>query len=98
MPETFKEQIASAEAAIEFAQSVRRIHRRKTERGSPQREQDIETALDRLKAAMGPLRTIIGGFPYGPPTAIAEDRRNAVRDASAAVQAERRKLWKMKER
>jgi aminoglycoside phosphotransferase family enzyme len=85
----------SADRAIENAQRVRRFHRRRTERASMQRKTDIEVALQRLKEAMRPLRTEIGRFPYGPQTDAAEANREAIRERSASIQSERRKLWKM---
>lgn len=90
--------IENAEAAVAYAQQVRRYHARRTDRRSGQRAADISLALERLKEAMEPLRSEIGRFPYGPATATADRNRQAIRDASAAVQAERRKLWKMKPR
>lgn len=88
----------SAWTAVEFARLVRKAHRRKSPRGSQQRETDIQEALDRLKSSMRPLRRVIGTFPYGPQTEIAEGNRQEIRRASAAIQAERRKLWKMRQR
>lgn len=93
MPENL---IEDAEAAIAFAQQVRRFHRRRTHRDSEQRSEDIRLALERLREAMSPLRTEIGRFPYGPQTSIAEGNRQRIRDASDAIQRERRKLWKMR--
>jgi hypothetical protein len=88
----------AADRAIENAQRVRRFHRRRTERDSVQRKTDIVVALQRLKEAMRPLRTEIGRFPYGPQTDSAEANRGAIRERSAAIQSERRKLWKMQGR
>jgi hypothetical protein len=88
----------AADRAIENAQRVRRFHRRRTERDSVQRKTDIVVALQRLKEAMRPLRTEIGRFPYGPQTDSAEANREAIRERSAAIQSERRKLWKMQGR
>jgi hypothetical protein len=87
--------LAEAEAAVRHAQMVRNQHRRRTERGSPTREADIALALDRLKAAMRPLRSEIGRFKYG---SAGDDSREAIRGASLAIQKERRKLWKMRSR
>lgn len=91
-----KDTIDAADAAVIFAQQVRRIHRRRTNKRSEQRSSDIELALTRLKEAMAPLRTEIGRFPYGPQTDAAERNRDAIREASERIQRERRKLWKMK--
>lgn len=88
--------IETAVAACQYAQQVRRYHRRRTNRTSSQRETEIEIALTRLKEAMAPLRSHIGKFPYGPQTTAAEENRQLIRDASTAIQAERRKLWKMR--
>jgi hypothetical protein len=84
-----------AEAAIENAKRVRAAHARRSRRGSPRREQDINIALDRLKTAMKPLRSEIGRFPYGPDTEKAEQNRKIITDLSGDIQKERRKLWKM---
>lgn len=84
-----------AEVATAYAQEVRQHHRRRTEKRSRQRQADIKLALRRLKEAMKPLRSEIGRFPYGAQTDEAEARRAAIREASAAIQRERRKLWKM---
>lgn len=93
-----QEDIDAAYAACDYAQSVRKMHRRRSTMGSAQREQDIQIGLDRLKDAIAPIRSVIGTFPYGPQTGEAERNRVAVLEASAAIQAERRKLWKMKAR
>ena len=90
-----KDAIETARAAVVLAQSVRSRHRRRTDRGSARRVADIHHALDRLTTAMAPLRSEIGRFPYGPQTTVAEKERELIRDASAALQVERRKLWKM---
>lgn len=90
--------LENAEAAVVFAQAVRSTHRRRTNKTSKQRKDDIALALTRLREAMAPLRSEIGKFPYGPQTGAAEKNRQAIRDASAAIQRERRKLFKMKKR
>jgi len=91
-----KEALEAANAAVVFAQQVRKHHRRRTGRTSEQRNSDIDTALQRLKDAMAPLRSEIGRFPYGPQSDAAERNRDKIRAASDALQRERRKLWKMK--
>ena len=85
----------NAQAAVDNAVRVRAYHRRRTEKRSPQRRQDITVARERLKEAMKPLKSAIGKFPYGPQTTTAEANREAIREMSAAIQSERRKLWKM---
>jgi hypothetical protein len=87
--------IEAADAAAAFAQQVRRVHRHRTDRRSPGRIEDINSALEKLKAAMQPIRSEICRFPYGPQTTIAERNREKIRKASEALQRERRKLWKM---
>lgn len=84
-----------ARLAVENARRVRSFHRRRTDKRSPQRKNDILVARDRLKEAMKPLKSEIGRFPYGPQTDAAEENRQAIRDMSNAIQSERRKLWKM---
>lgn len=98
MPTVLPQQaIDDADAAVAFAAQVRKFHRRRTDkRQSVQRSADIESALSRLKDAMEPLRSEIGRFPYGAQTDAAERNRETIRDASAAIQRERRKLWKMR--
>lgn len=91
-------ELDAAEAAVQNAVRVREFHRRRTERNSPQRAQDIEIALERIKDAMKPLKSMIGQFPYGPQTVTAERNREEIRAASLALQAQRRKLWKMQNR
>ena len=96
MPEKLDKNILdAADAAVRNAQDVRRYHRRRTQRRSSQRKTDIAVALQRLKEAMAPLKSEIGKFPYGPQTTEAEKNRQLIRKASDAIQAERRKLWKM---
>lgn len=80
---------------MKFAQQTRNYHRRRTPKNSPQREQDLRLAVERLREAMRPLKSEIGRFHYGPQTDAAEANREAIREASAALQRERRKLWKM---
>lgn len=92
-----QEAIDGADASVAFARQVRRFHAKRG-RTSPQRAEDIERALSRLREAMGPLRSEIGRFPYGPQTSVAEANRQKIREASAAIQRERRKLWKMQPR
>lgn len=90
--------VEQAEAAVDLARSVRRLHARRTKKGTKQRETDIDNALERIRSAMRPLRTLIARFPYGPQTTTAEANRERVRQASEALQRERRKLWKMQSR
>jgi hypothetical protein len=96
MPQTRPDDLLdAAQAAVLNARRVREFHARRTEKTSKQRIQDIVIARERLLDAMKPLKSIIGGFPYGPPTEVAEANREEIREVSRALQAERRKLWKM---
>lgn len=79
-----------------FAQQVRKMHRRRTDKLAETRLRDIDAAFDRLRTAMRPLRSASGKFVYGPQTDVAEENREIIRRASAAIQRERRKLWKMR--
>lgn len=96
--ETIKKMLEDARSAAAFARRTRERHGKQTDRDSPQRIEDIELALARIREAMQPLRTEIGRFPYGAQTDAAERVRDRIRAASAALQSERRKLWKMKPR
>jgi hypothetical protein len=99
MPTRLSEnEIRNAEDAVAYARHVRKFHAKRTERRSPQRATDIALALQRLREAMKPLRSEIGRFPCEPCNAIAEQNRQRIRDASAEIQKERRKLWKMKDK
>jgi hypothetical protein len=86
--------LEQAEAAVAYAQQVRRYHRRR-KINAETRHRELEVARERLKEAMKPLRTEIGRFPYGAQTVTAEENREKIRQASKAIQAERRKLTKM---
>jgi hypothetical protein len=86
------ELVSNAEDAVVYAQAVRKAHRRRTRRGTPQREADIRIALERLARAMRPIRRRIARIPYLRVTDPAED----LRAASQEIQKERRKLWKLK--
>jgi hypothetical protein len=87
--------LLEAELAVQNAQDVRALHRKRSQKGEPDREYDLKEALRRVKRAMKPLRSEIGKFPYGPQTDDAEVNRMLIRGASQALQRERRKLWKM---
>lgn len=84
-----------ARLAVQAAQEVREYHRKRTARDDLQRLADITIALERVKAAMKPLRSEIGRFPKQPPSAPILARQDKIRAASHALQRERRKLWKM---
>lgn len=86
---TASELISEATKATKYAQSVRAHHARRTRPGSMQRKVDIDLALERLAAAMKPIRRRIARLPY-----LTEDG-DEIREASLDIQRERRKLWKM---
>jgi hypothetical protein len=85
-------------AAVRYAESVRRLHRRRSPKGARQREADLGLARDRLRGAMRPLKSIIGKYQYAPQTSVAQRNRAALIEVSQAIQAERRKVWKMMQR
>lgn len=96
MPKDLPErEIESANAAVAYAQQVRKFHRRRSARNAAQRVHDVELALKRLKTAMTPLKSEMGRFPYGPQTIQAEANREVIRVAAADIKRERIKLWKM---
>lgn len=95
MPDPLPEKhLEAAAAAVAFAVQVRRYHRRRTGKDAKQRQADIARALRRIKVAMAPLRSEIGRLATGPST----ERSREIREASLALQRERRKLWKMRAR
>lgn len=93
-----EESLREADLAVQHAQEVRAYHRKRTERGDRQRETDIALALERVRLAMKPLRSEIGRFRHQESLPNLIERREKIRDASLALQRERRKLWKMQER
>lgn len=89
--------LKEARAAVRHAQDTRTAHRRRTGRGSKQREADITESIRRLKAAMVPLRSFRGSAPFKTQTAAHGSLVERVEQASRSLQSERRKLWKMKD-
>lgn len=87
--------LTEADLAVQAAQEVRAFHRKRSARDDQQRQDDLTLALDRVKMAMKPLRSEIGRFPKQPPSATILARQSRIREASLALQRERRKLWKM---
>lgn len=91
--------LKEAHAAIRHAVSTREYHARRYVKGSSMREQDLQTARDRLKKAMLPLRSWLGQAPYERnPTHAHEEITERVQRASREIQAQRRRLWKMQKR
>lgn len=85
--------IREAWAAVSHAREVRKRHARQTDRGTSQREADLKIARLGIDHAMKPLRSEIGAAAYRH-----IPREDDIREASQALQAERRKLWKMQDR
>lgn len=94
-PDQISAFLEEANLATQSAQEVREYHRKRTVRADQQRRDDINLALERIKAAMTPLRSEIGRFHKQPTSDIVLDRQRKIREASKALQRERRKLWKM---
>ena len=97
-PSAIAQALKEAELAAEAARECREFHRKRTEKGDRQREADLNMAMERVRAAMKPLRSEIGRFPSQSRTATVEARQNRIRAASRQLQSERRKLWKMLDR
>lgn len=92
------EELKSAEAAIRHAKDVRAYHAKRTKRGSKQREQDLQSASDRLKSAMAPIRSYLGRAAYEMKTPLRSKHQVEAKRVSKKLQKERRSLWKMKDR
>lgn len=93
-----EEVLREASMAVQNAQEVRSYHRKRTDRKDRQRNADLNLALDRVKAAMKPLRSEIGRFPKYQRTTSNVERKRIIKSASLSLQKERRKLWKMIDR
>lgn len=89
--------LTNARLAAQFSQDVRAYHRRRTEKNAEQRTKDLAEARERVRKAMFPLRSYLGRAPYLETTQARLDMQDRVRDASQALQKERRKLWKMQQ-
>lgn len=92
------EMCKNSASAIEYAQRVRSYHAKRSRRGAKQRESDLGLALDRLRAAMRPIRSEIASYPFKPLREASVEDREKIISASKAIQRERRKLWKMRKR
>jgi hypothetical protein len=90
--------LKEAYAAVRHAQDVRTFHGRRTKKGSGQRETDLAEARDKLKRVMKPLRSFLGQAPYKTQSQAHQDLTDRIKEASAAIQKERRSLWKMQKR
>lgn len=89
-----EDQLTVAQAAVDHAQDVRAVHRRRSRRGSPERESAIKEARRRLREAMQPLREHQGRVSYAKRD-LSDIDYDRIREVSRSMQAERRKLWKM---
>jgi len=90
-------ELKEAKRAYEFSQQVRAHHRRRTDKGDSQREFDLQQARERLTAAMGPLRSYLARSQYVAPSKLRQGYLTRYRNASLALQSERRKVWKMQQ-
>jgi uncharacterized membrane protein YccC len=90
-----KQQLDEARKAAEFARNTRAYHKWRTEPGSRQRHTDCSIAVARLRRAMVPLRSYLGAAPFGPQTPEVLAMIERTKEASALLQRERRKLWKL---
>lgn len=85
------ELLSAADRAVAHAIGTRKAHARKSKRGGRQRETDISIALERIAAAMKPIRRKVARLSYS----SVEIDGESLRGASQSLQRERRKLWKM---
>lgn len=90
--------IKEALMAVRHARDVRKVHARRTTKGTKQREDDLQMASSRVKLAMKPLRSFLGSAPSKTQTDAFVDLTERVKQASSELQAERRKLWKMQDK
>lgn len=96
--ESIESDLKKAAVAVRHAQDVRKNHARLTIKGSKQREDDLEIAAERVREAMKPIRSHLGRAPSDRSTDNREEILERVREASAALQKERRRIWKMRVR
>lgn len=90
------EMLERGEKAIAQAQDVRSYHRKRTRIGHPQRNTDILHAMQKVQAAMRPIRSALGRAPYQPLNETSRSETDELKAMSKRVQAERRKLWKLR--
>lgn len=89
--------LKNADDAITYAQDVRAFHRRRTKKGVRQRETDLKHAVARVQRAMKPIRASLGRARHLPQTYEKARRVDELKAKSQLLQAERRKLWKMRQ-
>lgn len=88
--------LMDANSAVKHAQDVRAFHRKRTRPGERHRSVDVRNALKRLRDAMAPIRSALGRAPYDKLNATTRKRHDELRAVSQLIQAERRKLWKLR--
>lgn len=88
--------ILGADGAVSNAQDVRAFHRKRTHKGHQQRETDIKHALQRIQTAMKPIRSELGRVRYRGQSSERLAEALLLKAASARLQTERRKLWKLR--
>lgn len=87
--------LKEAHAACRHSEDIRGFYARRSERESKQRQDDLHMARERVRLAMIPLRSYLGAEAARSGTRRNVELYERVRKASKALQAERRKLWKM---
>jgi hypothetical protein len=92
-----QEMIERGVLAVQHARQVRNLHAKRSTKGAKNRETDLQTALDRLRGAMAPIRGALAAQkpPY---SERGIEQRALLLDTSDVMQRERRKLWKMQKR
>lgn len=84
--------IADSRVAVRRAATLRKDLRWNSKRWDSARRERIELEIRRLGAAMAPIRSAIGRLVWEPVAAALDTR---LRDASRALQYERKQLKKM---
>lgn len=87
--------LKEARAAVRHAQDTRNLHARRSKKGTPQREEDLKQARERIRLAMVPLKTFLGRAPFVRLTQEENELWQRATAASKALQRERMKVWKM---
>lgn len=82
-----------AEEVAEEAKELRMGLRWRVKRDDPERRDAIANMLEQIRLAMAPVKAEIGRIPWEPTPLRLE---GALREASAALQVERKQLRKMR--
>lgn len=90
--------LKEALAAVRHAEDTRNLHAKRSRKGSPQREEDLRYARERLRLAMIPIRGYLGRAPFVRLTEYEVELWDRATQASEAIQGQRRRLWKMQQR